>query len=76
MHIVQVWTTSDSYIEYLIDDDGNIVGVGYGGNRGPAFDSLEVSGHRSVRVEKDTLLADLTDALAKEMRRLAASLSV
>ena len=74
MQIVTVWTSSDSYLEFLIDDDGNIVGVIPGGNRGPRdAAAARAEAGEPIRVERDTTLGDITDLLQKELRRATAA---
>jgi hypothetical protein len=75
MPIVRVWTTSDSYIEYLTDDDGTIVGIIHGGNIGGPYDAT-AEPTRRVLVEPDSVLADLTNAITREVKRLSTTLAV
>jgi hypothetical protein len=60
--IVEVWTGTDSYVEYIFDDDGNLIGTLRGGNIGGGPSSLrEARKNASTRlkIEKDVLLAAL-----------------
>jgi len=74
MKIVTVWTSSDSYIEILIDDKGNVIGILHGGNRGPAYlEEARKKAGEPIRVESDTSLHDAANLFINEIRRFVAA---